>query len=103
MSKLICPNCGSEVVLPETSSLVMGMSMSKQGDDVHYLNMEKKGNNNMGIIENTICNGTVNNNNKEKTPIYEQVDDCYINKDLTDIMEKEFESETGPLVGDRGT
>lgn len=24
----------------------------------------------------------------QKTPIYEQVDDCYINKDLTDIMEK---------------
>lgn len=24
----------------------------------------------------------------QKAPIYEQVDDCYINKDLTDIMEK---------------
>lgn len=58
MSKLICPNCGSEVVLPETSQLVTGITLSEQGNDVHYLNMKE--NKSMGIIENSI-----NKTNKE--------------------------------------
>lgn len=42
MSKLICPKCGSEVKLPETSSLAFGMTLSKQGNDVHYLQLENE-------------------------------------------------------------
>lgn len=42
MSKVICSNCGAEVILPETSKLVTGMTISKQGCGVHYLPMEKK-------------------------------------------------------------
>lgn len=98
MSKLICPNCGSEVVLPETSSLVMGMSMSKQGDDVHYLNMEKKGNNTMGIIENTICNGTVNNNNKEKTTMLDSRINTLTNNGIDTSKYFSFQLPNGKVI-----
>lgn len=77
MSKVICSNCGAEVILPETSKLVTGMTISKQGCGVHYLPMEKK-ENNMGIIENSINNVTVNNTeNKE-------------NKSMTDLRATEL-------------
>lgn len=44
--KLICPNCGSEVRLPEKSSLTFGMTLSKECGGTHYLELEKVNNEN---------------------------------------------------------
>ena len=41
MSELICPNCGSKVVLPEHSSFGCGMTLAKDTDNnIYKLNME---------------------------------------------------------------
>ena len=41
MSELICPNCGSKVVLPEHSSVTCGVTLAKDTDNNTYkLNME---------------------------------------------------------------
>ena len=42
MSRVICPNCGSEVVLPEKSEVVVGTTISKEGNNTYVLNMENK-------------------------------------------------------------
>lgn len=41
MSRVICPNCGSEVVLPEHSSVTCGVTIAKDTDNKdYYLNMK---------------------------------------------------------------
>ena len=45
MSELICPNCGSKVVLPERSEFVSGLTLSKEGNNTYYLHMEKENKN----------------------------------------------------------
>ena len=42
MGKLICPNCGSEVVLPEHSTVAVGITFSEESVGTHYLNMKKE-------------------------------------------------------------
>ena len=56
MSKVICPNCGSEVRLPEKSSVGIGMTISKETKGDFVLPLETVRNN----------NATENNNNVEK-------------------------------------
>jgi hypothetical protein len=57
MSKVICPNCGSEVRLPEKSSVGIGMTISKETDGDFALPLE------------TVRNNNVNKNNVEKKEI----------------------------------
>ena len=53
MSELICPNCGSKVVLPEHEHLTMGIALAKDSDNnKYYLNMEAN-NNTTNTKENT--------------------------------------------------
>lgn len=47
MADLICPNCGSKVILPEHSSICCGETLSKESNGTYYLNMETKGENKM--------------------------------------------------------
>ena len=56
MSKLICPNCGSEVWLPEKSNIGIGMTISKETKGDFELPLETVRNNNVAN----------NNNNVEK-------------------------------------
>ena len=56
MSKLICPNCGSEVRLPEKSNIGIGMTISKETKGNFELPLERVRNNNVAN----------NNNNVEK-------------------------------------
>lgn len=59
MSRLICPNCGSEVALPEHSTMGFGITLSKEGNSTHYLNLEKVNNNNVNEKEkNTMKTAT---------------------------------------------
>lgn len=72
MSKLICPRCGGEVVLPEHEHLTMGMALAQNTDNnTYYLNMsntteygksnvETKENKTMGKITERLA--TLNNN-----------------------------------------
>lgn len=50
-TKLICPNCGTEMKLPERSELVMGMTLSKQTGGTHVLQAEVVKNNNLNSIK----------------------------------------------------
>lgn len=62
MSKVICQNCGSEVILPEKSSLVFGRTISKETKGDYILQM--KANNNIIKEENkTMNNNNMNNGN----------------------------------------
>lgn len=45
-TKLICPNCGTEMKLPKTSRLVTGVTLSKETGGIHVLEAEKIKNNN---------------------------------------------------------
>ena len=51
MSHVICPNCGSEVVLPDKSEVVVGTTISKEGNTTYVLNMENKENKTMSNAE----------------------------------------------------
>ena len=55
MSKVYCPNCGSEVRLPEKSNIGIGMTISKETKGDYALPLETVRNNNV-----------TNNNNVEK-------------------------------------
>lgn len=57
MSRVYCPNCGSEVKLPETSSIGIGMTISKESRGDYTLPLE------------TVRNNNVNENNVEKKEI----------------------------------
>ena len=49
MSKLICPQCGAEVILPKESNLVTGVSLAENTDNnTYYLNTKE--NKNMGKV-----------------------------------------------------
>lgn len=60
MAKIYCPNCGSEVKLPEKSSIGIGMTISKESKGEYELPLETVRNNNMK-------KETKNSENKEKT------------------------------------
>ena len=60
MSKVYCPNCGSEVKLPEKSSIGIGMTISKETKGNFALPLETVRNN------NTTEYGKENKNNVEK-------------------------------------
>ncbi len=59
MARVICPNCGSEVKLPETSSIGIGMTISKESRGNYALPLETVRNNN---VNNTTNNEKENNN-----------------------------------------
>lgn len=63
MSKVYCPNCGSEVRLPEMSSLGIGMTISKETKGDYALPLEKVRNNNNTINVEKKENETMNNMN----------------------------------------
>lgn len=61
MSRVFCPNCGSEVILPEHSSVTCGVTLANDTDNKdYYLNMKtteygtvkttEKENKNMGKV-----------------------------------------------------
>ena len=58
-TKLICPNCGTEMKLPERSELVMGMTLSKQTGGTHVLQAD--------VIKNDNLNTTKLNIEENKT------------------------------------
>lgn len=60
MSRVFCPNCGSEVRLPEHSSIGIGMTISKESEGNFALPLETVKNNN--VTENK--NNTENKENK---------------------------------------
>ena len=60
MSRVFCPNCGSEVRLPEHSSIGIGMTISKESEGNFALPLETVRNNN--VTENK--NNTENKENK---------------------------------------
>lgn len=65
MSKVFCPNCGSEVKLPEKSSIGIGMTISKETKGDYALHLETVRNNNVTNNENNVAkkeNKTMNNN-----------------------------------------
>ncbi len=51
MSRVICPNCGSEVILSDKSEVVVGTTISKEGNTTYVLNMENKENKTMSNAE----------------------------------------------------
>ena len=50
-TKLVCPNCGTEMKLPETSEIVMGMTLSKETGGTHVLQADVIKNDNLNTIE----------------------------------------------------
>jgi hypothetical protein len=62
MSRVYCPNCGSEVKLPETSSVGIGMTISKESRGDYALPLETVRNNN-------VSNNTTNNVEKKENGI----------------------------------
>ena len=58
MAKVFCPNCGSEVALPETSKVGIGMTISKESNGTYALPLET-------IKNNNINKERKNMNNKE--------------------------------------
>lgn len=65
MSKIYCPNCGSEVRLPEKSSIGIGMTISKESKGDYALSLETVRNNNVTKQNNNVENkenNTMNNN-----------------------------------------
>lgn len=62
MSKIYCPQCGSEVRLPEKSSIGIGMTISKETKGDYALPLEKVRNNN-------VTNNTTNNVEKKENKI----------------------------------
>lgn len=65
MGKIYCPNCGSEVKLPEKSSIGIGMTISKETSGDFALPLETVRNNNVANNENNVEkeeNKTMNNN-----------------------------------------
>ena len=60
MAKIYCSNCGSEVKLPEKSSIGIGVTISKESKGEYELPLETVRNNNMK-------KETKNSENKEKT------------------------------------
>ena len=42
MSKVVCPRCGAEVVLPEKSEVVIGRTISEEGNNTYVLNIKDK-------------------------------------------------------------
>lgn len=66
MSKIYCPNCGSEMRLPEKSSIGIGMTISKETKGDFALPLETVRNNNVTENNNNVENKenkTMNNNN----------------------------------------
>lgn len=69
MSRVYCPNCGSEVKLPETSSIGIGMTISKETKGDYALPLEVTRNNNVTNQnykekkENDNMNNNMNNMN----------------------------------------
>lgn len=62
MSKVYCPNCGSEMLLPEKSSIGIGMTISKETKGDFALPLEKVRHNN--VAKNTTTNNVENKENK---------------------------------------
>ena len=65
MSRIYCPNCGSEVSLPEKSSIGIGMTISKESKGDFALPLEKVKNENVNNTNNNVENKenkTMNNN-----------------------------------------
>lgn len=50
-TKLICPNCGTEMKLPERSELVMGVTLSKETGGTHVLQADVVKNNNLNTTK----------------------------------------------------
>jgi len=57
-TKLICPNCGTEMKLPEKSEVVTGMTLSKETGGTHVLQAD--------VIKNDNLNSTKLNNKENK-------------------------------------
>lgn len=58
-TKLICPNCGTEMKLPEKSEVVMGATLSKETGGTHVLQAD--------VIKNDNLNSTKLNKEENKT------------------------------------
>ena len=58
-TKLICPNCGTSMRLPEKSEIVMGMTLSKETGGTHVLQAD--------VIKNDNLDKTKLNNNENRT------------------------------------
>lgn len=64
MAKVICQNCGSEVILPEKSSFAMGMTISEETEGTYELPMKRvEKENKIMMNANNNTNATVNNTN----------------------------------------
>ena len=50
-TKLICPNCGTSMRLPEKSEIVMGMTLSKEAGGTHVLQADVIKNDNLNTIK----------------------------------------------------
>jgi hypothetical protein len=50
-TKLVCPNCGTEMKLPEKSEFVMGMTLSKETGGTHVLQADVVKNNNLNTTK----------------------------------------------------
>ena len=50
-TKLVCPNCGTEMKLPEKSNIVMGMTLSKETGGTHVLQADVIKNNNLNTTK----------------------------------------------------
>lgn len=59
MARVICPNCKSEVILPEKSEVVFGQTISKETRGNYVLPMEQN-NNNIKKEENKTMNNNMN-------------------------------------------
>ena len=57
-TKLVCPNCGTEMKLPEKSSLAIGMTLSKETVGTHVLQADV-------IRNNNVAKEMVNMNSRE--------------------------------------
>ena len=60
--KLVCPNCGTEMKLPEKSEIVMGVTLSKESGGTHVLEAD--------VIKN--CNLNSTKLNKENTTMRDE-------------------------------
>jgi len=68
MAKVFCPNCGSEVALPETSKVGIGMTISKQSNGNFALPLETIKNDNLNSSKlNKEENKTMNRENRMET------------------------------------
>ena len=50
-TKLLCPNCGTEMKLPEKSGLVAGITLSKESGGIHVLQADVVKNNNLNSLK----------------------------------------------------